>query len=82
MVFMLDDTVNDQIFGWMKDFVSRFAGQLNVDGGEYRIGAMTFTTSPQVQFHLNRYNFQDEVRVIKREREREREKEREREREI
>ncbi|KAK7502428.1 hypothetical protein BaRGS_00006381, partial [Batillaria attramentaria] len=61
MIFMLDSTVNDQIFGWMKNFVRRFASELNVDNGEYRIGAMTFTSRPNVQFHLNRYNFQDEV---------------------
>ncbi|XP_025106489.1 collagen alpha-3(VI) chain-like isoform X11 [Pomacea canaliculata] len=61
LVFMLDSSVNDQIFGWMKNFVRRFAGQVPVDDGDYRIGAMTFSNSPSVQFHLNRYHFQDEV---------------------
>ena len=64
LVFMLDGTVNDQIFGWMKNFVRSFASQIDVDGGEYRVGAMTFTSRPSVQFHLNRYNFQDEVSVL------------------
>lgn len=64
MVFMLDSSVNDQIFGWMKNFVRRFAGQVPVDDGDYRIGAMTFSNSPSVQFHLNRYHFQDEVCVF------------------
>ena len=63
-MFMLDGTVNDQIFGWMKNFVRSFASQIDVDGGEYRVGAMTFTSRPSVQFHLNRYNFQDEVSVL------------------
>ena len=61
LVFMLDGTVNEETFGWMKNFVRNFASQLPVDDGEYRVGAMAFTSRPSVQFHLNRYNFQDEV---------------------
>ena len=61
MIFMLDGAVNNEIFSWMKNFVRNFAGQLNVDNGEYRIGAMTFARRPSVQFHLNKFNFQDEV---------------------
>ncbi|XP_076459446.1 LOW QUALITY PROTEIN: uncharacterized protein LOC143292771 [Babylonia areolata] len=61
MVFMLDGTVNNQIFGWMKNFVKDFVSLLNIDGGEYRVAALIFTSRPAVQFHLNRYNFQDEV---------------------
>ena len=61
LIFMLDGAVNNRIYGWMKNFVRNFASQLPVDTGEYRVGAMTYTTSPNGQFQLNRYNFQDEV---------------------
>ena len=61
LVFMLDGTVNNQIFGWMKNFVRDFVSQLDVDNGQYRVGAMTYTDRPSAQFQLNRYNFQDEV---------------------
>lgn len=64
LVFMLDSNVNEQIFGWMKTFVKRFAGQVDIDNGTYRVGSMTFESRPSVGFHLNRYNFQDEVLLV------------------
>ena len=58
---MLDGTVNNQVFDWMKNFIRNYASQLPIDSGEYRVGAMTYANTPDGQFQLNQYNFQDEV---------------------
>ena len=61
LIFMLDGTVNNRVFTWMKNFVRNYASQLPIDSGEYRVGAMTYANTPDGQFQLNQYNFQNEV---------------------
>uniref|UniRef100_A0A0B7ART5 Collagen alpha-3(VI) chain n=2 Tax=Arion vulgaris TaxID=1028688 RepID=A0A0B7ART5_9EUPU len=61
LVFMLDSSVDNRIFGWMKSFIKDFTAQLAIDSGEWRVGGMTFDSRSRADFHLNRYNFQDEV---------------------
>ena len=60
---MLDGTVNNRVFTWMKNFVRNYARQLPVDSGQYRVGAMTYTNRPNGQFQLNQYNTQNEVSI-------------------
>ena len=64
LIFMLDGTVNNRVFNWMKNFVRNYASQLPIDSGEYRVGAMTYANRPNGQFQLNQYNFQDEVSIM------------------
>ena len=61
VIFMLDGTVNQQIFGWMTGFVRNFASEMEIDTGEYRVGGMTFTRSPRVAWNLNDYGYEDDV---------------------
>ena len=61
LIFMLDGTVNNRVFTWMKNFVRNYASQLPIDSGEYRVGAMTYANTPDGQFQLNQYNLRNEV---------------------
>ena len=58
---MLDGTVNNRIFKWMTDFTKNYASQMNIDSGDYRVGAMTYTRSPNLGFNINEYDFQSDV---------------------
>jgi hypothetical protein len=63
VIFMLDATVPDDIFDWMDTFTQDFVRQIDVDSGDWRVGAMTFGTKGKMDpyFQLNRYGFNDEV---------------------
>ena len=61
VVFMLDGTVDNRRFAWMRDFVKDYASQMDIDSGDYRVGAMTYTTSPTLGFNINDHNFQSDV---------------------
>lgn len=54
VVFMMDATVNNQIFGWMKKFVRDFIIDADVESGEWRVGGMTFGQRTKTEFNLNR----------------------------
>lgn len=51
---MLDSSVDDQSFGWMKSFVKDFASEVEIDSGDWRVGGMTFDSRARADFHLNR----------------------------
>ncbi|XP_041374199.1 uncharacterized protein LOC121387240 [Gigantopelta aegis] len=61
IVFMLDGTVDNRIFKWMTDFTKNYASQMDIDSGDYRVGAMTYTRSQNLGFNINEYNFQSDV---------------------
>lgn len=58
---MLDSSVNDETFDWMKTFVTDFTEQIDIDTGDWRVGSMTFDSRSRPSFQLNRYNFKDEI---------------------
>lgn len=61
VIFMLDGTVNRQIYGWFKNFAKNFANTMNIDSGEFRVGGMAFTRSPNMGFQLNDNGWQTDV---------------------
>jgi hypothetical protein len=52
---MLDSSVDDRIFGWMKSFVRDFVLQLDIDSGQWRVGGLTFDSRSRADFYLNRF---------------------------
>ncbi|CAG5124867.1 unnamed protein product, partial [Candidula unifasciata] len=53
VVFILDSSVDNRIFDWMKTFVKDFVLQLDVDSGRWKVGALTFDSRARAVFHLN-----------------------------
>lgn len=55
VVLVLDSSMSqpqfDQAINFANDFVSKF----DVSSGDARIGLLTYSSSPRVRFHLNRY---------------------------
>ena len=58
---MLDGTADSRIFRWMTDFTKNYVSQMDIDSGDYRVGAMTYTRSPNLGFKINEYDFQSDV---------------------
>ncbi|XP_046556006.1 collagen alpha-3(VI) chain-like [Haliotis rubra] len=61
IIFMFDGTVNNRYFGWMQNFAHNFASQMDIDSGEFRVGAMTFNRGQNLVFNLNDNGWQSEV---------------------
>lgn len=53
LVIVLDSSVTPEIYQWMLNFVKRLTKQLNVDGGEFRVGVMRYSTYANIQFNLD-----------------------------
>lgn len=45
----------------MLDFVKDLTGQLDIDGGEYRVGLLRYSTSADVQFDLKDYTTRNDI---------------------
>ena len=54
LIFMIDESVNDRIFDWMKDFLNDMTQQIDIDSREFQVGAMTFGSTSTPQFQLKR----------------------------
>ena len=68
-MFALDDSGSisrpdfERVVNFVRDLVSR----MDVDSGNARVGVVTFSDEPELQFHLNRYSSTSEItRVISR----------------
>lgn len=53
---VLDSSVDESTFNFMKKYAVGLVDKLNIDNEEYRIGAMRYSSYPDVQFNLNRYD--------------------------
>lgn len=62
LVIILDSSVNQRTYQWMLDFSKRLTRQLNIDGGEYRVGVLRYSTNSDVQFNLNDHLNQRSIR--------------------
>lgn len=54
LIIMLDSAVTPSQFEILKSFARRFMQEVDVDGGDWRIGVMTFDNRPRTYFNLNR----------------------------
>ncbi|KAJ8319985.1 hypothetical protein KUTeg_001572 [Tegillarca granosa] len=61
LVVVLDSSVNRETFQWMTDFVKSLTSQLNIDGGDFRVGVMRYSSTADVQFNLKDYTTQAEM---------------------
>lgn len=53
---VLDSSVDESTFNFMKKYAVGLVDKLSIDNEEYRIGAMRYSSYPDVQFNLNRYD--------------------------
>jgi hypothetical protein len=56
-IFVLDSStsVGNANYDKMKDFVKKFLHSANIDGGEVRVGLVSYSTKVTVEFQLNAY---------------------------
>jgi hypothetical protein len=55
-VVVLDSSVDRRTFDYMKRYANKLVDKLSVDNEEYRVGVMRYSTNPDVQFNLDRYD--------------------------
>ena len=57
VVFVLDSSgsISEKNFQLVKDYGSDLARSLDIESGRVRVGAMTFSQAPNLEFHLNQY---------------------------
>lgn len=58
LVFILDSStsVGQDNYDKMKQFVKKFLHSANIDGGEVRVGVVSYSSRVTVEFNLNDYN--------------------------
>ena len=63
LVFVLDasTSVTEPNFLLMKDFVKDFLVEADIDGGNVRVGLITYSTEDHVMFQMNSYQTKDDV---------------------
>lgn len=63
VIFMIDTSGSIELrdFKRILNFVRELASRLDVDSGQARIGVLTFSDSPHLVFHLNKYNNIQEI---------------------
>ena len=63
LVFVVDSStsVREPNFRSVLDFIQRFLTFADVDGGNVRVGMVTYSTDVHIQFHLNEFYTKDDV---------------------
>lgn len=56
VILVLDSSVDRRTFDYMKKYANKLVDKLSVDNEEYRVGVMRYSTNPDVQINLDRYN--------------------------
>ena len=61
VVVVMDSSVPNRYFGWMKDYVRSLANSYNIDNEQYRVGLLRYSTGQQVQWNLNDYTTKNDI---------------------
>ena len=63
VIFVLDSSgsISERNFQRVKDYASDLARSLDIESGRVRVGAMTFSATPNLEFHLSRYTNRHQV---------------------
>ena len=61
VVIVMDSSVPNQYFDWMKNYVRAMANSYSIDDEQYRVGLLRYSTGQQVQWHLNDYTKRNEI---------------------
>ncbi|KAK3083543.1 hypothetical protein FSP39_025167 [Pinctada imbricata] len=61
VVIVMDSSVPNRQFGWMKDFVRNIAQSFSIDDEEFKVGLLRYSTNPSVQWQLNEYDRKNDV---------------------
>lgn len=61
IVVVMDSSVKPGRFRTFKTFVQRLAENLNIDSGEVRLGLVSYSTRPSLQWNLRDFNRKDQI---------------------
>ncbi|XP_067687441.1 collagen alpha-6(VI) chain-like [Haliotis asinina] len=61
IIFMMDETARLPHFDWIHEFVQMFVSSMDVESGEYRVGAMAFSQEPNTIVDLDEYMEQQQI---------------------
>ena len=61
VVIVMDSSVPNQYFDWMKNYVKALANSYSIDNEQYRVGLLRYSTGQQVQWNLNEYLTKSEI---------------------
>lgn len=61
IVVVMDSSVKPEQFRVFKTFVKRLAENLNIDSGEVRLGLLSYSSNPTVEWELNRFRNKDGI---------------------
>ena len=66
IVFLLDSSgsIDEPNFAYMLNFVSELVDSFDIDGGNIRVGLVTFSDDVLPAFNLSRYNSRQDVQVV------------------
>ena len=61
VIIVMDSSVPNQYFDWMKNYVRGLANSYSIDNEQYRVGLLRYSTGQQVQWNLNEYGTKNEI---------------------
>lgn len=61
IVVIMDSTVKPEQFRSFRKFVKTLAENVNIDSGEVRMGVMSYSTRPRIQWQLKDYDKKDKI---------------------
>ena len=61
VIIVLDSSVPNQYFNWMKNYVRALANSYSIDNQQYRVGLLRYSTGQQAQWNLNDYTRKNDI---------------------
>ncbi|OPL33400.1 hypothetical protein AM593_06933, partial [Mytilus galloprovincialis] len=61
LVVILDSSVSQEYFDWMKTFTRNLADTVSIDDDEFRVGLLIYSTDSNIQFNLKDYQSSGDV---------------------
>lgn len=63
LIFILDSStsVGQDNYDKMKSFVKKFLHSANIDGGDVRVGVLSYSTSVTIEFQLNKFSSKQQL---------------------